>query len=104
MSTNNERMSSTFWGALGAIFFTTVVFTVAIWIHEPNLREEVRALGVPEPDFVAVSTANRGTQYTVDRTSKTCYVMFTNAMGTSFAPVDCDAIGVDPYSVPRTNH
>lgn len=100
MSTANERFNSAFLGAFAAtvVFFLVSSLLVAL----ANGGGAIRTLNVEAPDFVAVSKTRRGSQYMLDITSRTCYSMFGNATGISFAPVDCDAIGVDPHSIPRT--
>lgn len=100
MSTDSERVASAFAGALAALIMFFCLSSIAVALS--NRYGHIRALTVEAPDFVSVSKPRRGSEYTVDTTSNTCYVMFTNAMGISFAPVECAAIGVDPYSLPRT--
>ena len=88
-----------FVASLAAIVLASFIFMLLMAMDESMANSNARQLGIAEPNLVAVSTSNRGVRYAVDTTSNACFIMYTNVLGTTMAPVDCGAIGIDPSSV-----
>lgn len=106
MSTDKERVWSAFLGSTLGVSVFALLLIVAYALHDWEEDVKARKFGVSPPQVVWVSeTGTHGQRFAFDQVSRECFIAQDGILNdVSLTPVNCAAIGVDPYSVPGTNH